>query len=259
MSTVNKSKINQLMQSQPYGTVFLSSWLSGNGYSPELQKRYRSSKWLESIGTGAMKRPGDQIDVEGALYSLQNQVGMSLHIGASSALALQGRSQYLEMGKREVRLFGQAGENLPKWFTTYPWDSVLNYYSSEFLPDDLGLIAHEIRNFKVKISGPTRAILECLYLAPQEIALIECYELMEGMNNLRPSSVQELLESCSSVKVKRLFLFMAKKAAHSWYKHIDLTKINLGKGKRSIVPGGTYVPEFEITVPKELTDHGTTL
>ncbi|EOR95359.1 hypothetical protein ADIARSV_1471 [Arcticibacter svalbardensis MN12-7] len=247
------------MQLQPYGTVLLSSWLSGKGYSPELQKRYRSSKWLESIGTGAMKRTGDKVDIEGALYAMQNQVGMSLHIGAGSALALQGRSHYLEMGKKEIILFGQEGEKLPKWFMTYPWDSVLNYYSSAFLPPDLGLIEHETRNFKVKISGPARAILECLYLAPKEMALMECYELMEGINNLRPSSVQELLESCSSVKVKRLFLFMAKKVAHSWYKHINLSKIDLGKGKRSILPGGIYVPEFEITVPKELIDYGTTL
>ncbi|MBC7485520.1 MAG: type IV toxin-antitoxin system AbiEi family antitoxin, partial [Cytophagaceae bacterium] len=223
------------------------------------QKRYRSSKWLESIGTGAMKRAGDQIDMEGALYSLQNQVGMSLHIGASSALALLGRSHYLEIGKREIILFGHEGEKLPKWFTTYSWNSILNYYSSAFLPAGLGLVDYDVRNFQIKISGPARAILECLYLAPRDMALTECYELMEGMNNLRPSSVQELLESCNSVKVKRLFLFMAKKASHSWYKHINLTKIDLGKGKRSIVPGGIYVPEFEITVPKELTDHGTTL
>lgn len=52
---------------------------------------------------------------------------------------------------------------------------------------------------------------------------------------------------------------MAEKAGHSWFKHIDLSKIDLGKGKRSIVPGGVYVPGFEITVPKELIEHGTTL
>ena len=259
MSTNNTSKINQLMQSQPYGTVFLSSWLTENGYSPDLQKRYKSSKWLESIGTGAMKRTGDQIDMEGALYALQNQVGLSLHIGGRSALALQGRSHYLEMGKREVVLFGQAAEKLPKWFNTYPWESIVKYYPSAFLPVGLGLMEHDVRNFKVKISGAARAILECLYLSPKEMALMECYELLEGMNNLRPSSVQELLEGCTSVKVKRLFLFMAEKAGHSWFKHIDLSKIDLGKGKRSILVGGIYVPEYEITVPKELIDYGTTL
>jgi hypothetical protein len=61
MSTSNASKISQLMQLQPRGTVLLSSWLIRVGYSRELQKRYKSSKWLESIGTGAMKRTGDQI------------------------------------------------------------------------------------------------------------------------------------------------------------------------------------------------------
>jgi hypothetical protein len=52
---------------------------------------------------------------------------------------------------------------------------------------------------------------------------------------------------------------MAEKAGHSWLKHIDLSKIDLGKGKRSIVSGGVYISKFEITVPKELTAHGTTL
>lgn len=247
------------MQSQPYGTVYLSSWLSDSGYSLDLQKRYKSSKWLESIGSGAMKRTGDQIDMEGALYALQNQVGLSLHIGARSALVLQGQSHYLEMGKRETALFGQATEKLPKWFMTYPWETLVKYHSSAFLPAGLGLIDYDVRNFKIKISGPARAILECLYLAPKEIALMECYELLEGMSNLRPSSVQQLLEGCTSVKVKRLFMFMAEKAGHAWIKQLNLSKIDLGKGKRSIVPGGVYIPEFEITVPKELADHATTL
>src|ERR1700761_3178259 len=151
MSTQNISKINHLMQSQPYGTVFLSSWLSGNGYSPELQKRYKSSRWLESIGTGAMKRTGDRIDIEGALYALQNQLGLSIHIGGKTALAMLGRSHYLELGKREVSLFGQEGENLPKWFNDYPWETGVKYYSTGFLFGSAGLAEHVTREFKIMI------------------------------------------------------------------------------------------------------------
>ncbi len=247
------------MRSLPYGTVYLSSWLSDKGYSPDLQKRYRSSKWLESIGTGAMKRTGDLIDLDGALYALQNQLSLSVHVGGRSALALLGRTHYLELGNGEVIIFGQAGEKLPKWFNTYTWATTVKYFPTSFLPGTLGLTDLEVKDFKVKVSGPVRAILECLYLAPKKQALLECYELLEGMNNLRPGVVQELLESCNSVKVKRLFLFMAEKTGHSWVKHINLEKIDLGKGKRSIVPGGVYIPKFEITVPKELADYGKNL
>jgi Transcriptional regulator, AbiEi antitoxin, Type IV TA system len=77
--------------------------------------------------------------------------------------------------------------------------------------------------------------MECLHLAPEKKDLCECYELMEGLTNLRPQQVQALLKACTSVKVKRLFLFLAEKAKHDWFEYLDLTKIDLGKGKRSVV------------------------
>jgi hypothetical protein len=75
---------------------------------------------------------------------------------------------------------------------------------------------------------------------------------MEGLNNLRPRSVQALLEECTSVKVKRLFLYLAEKAGHEWFDFINLDNIDLGSGKRAIVDGGVYVSKYQITVPKEL-------
>ena len=81
---------------------------------------------------------------------------------------------------------------------------------------------------------------------------MEVFELMEGLNNLRPVSVQKLLEGCTSVKVKRLFLYLADKACHEWLSYIDLDKVALGSGKRAIVNDGVYVSKYQITVPKEL-------
>ena len=76
--------------------------------------------------------------------------------------------------------------------------------------------------------------------------------MMEGLNNLRPKSVQKLLEDCTSIKVKRLFLYMADKAKHEWLNFVELDKVDLGSGKRSIVSDGVYIPKYQITVPKEL-------
>jgi Transcriptional regulator, AbiEi antitoxin, Type IV TA system len=98
--------------------------------------------------------------------------------------------------------------------------------------------------------------MECLYLAPLKQELMECFELMEGLNNLPPKQVQTLLENCQSVKVKRLFLYMAEKADHSWFKQLDITKVDLGKGKRSIVKHGVLIDKYGIIVPKELEEHG---
>ena len=80
--------------------------------------------------------------------------------------------------------------------------------------------------------------------------------MMEGLNNLRPNLVQQLLEACQSVKVKRLFLYMAEKSGHDWVKYLNLEKINMGSGKRSIVKNGVYVSKYQIIISKELENHG---
>lgn len=252
MSTVNTSKINHLLKTQPRGTVFLASWLVNKGYSFDLQRRYRESKWLESIGSGAMIRTGDHVDISGALYSLQTQLDLSTHFGGKTALAMQGKAHYLELSGKSVYLFGTKGENLPIWFTQRNWGTEIEYFSSKFLDSTLGLIEFPVKEFTIKISSPARALLECLYLSPEKQGLVECYQLMESLNNLRPKQVQALLEGCSSVKVKRLFLYLAEKSGHSWFNYIQLDKIDLGKGKRSIVSNGTYVAKYQITVPREL-------
>lgn len=260
MNTVNPSKINQLLQLQPYGTILTSSWMVSRGYSLDLQKQYRNSHWLESVGSGAMKRAGDDVKLEGALFALQEQLGMHIHIGGKSALGLQGKAHYLKLNASKTSLFGPLKESLPKWFREQElWKDKFRLIQSDFLPVDIGLTDFDFGEYKLKISTPARAMMECLYLAPKEQPLMECYEIMEGLNNLRPPSVQELLENCNSIKVKRLFLFLAEKAGHNWLVHIKMENIGLGKGKRSLVPNGIYDPKYQITVPKELMNDGRDL
>jgi hypothetical protein len=251
MSTDTKSKINKLLNDMPHGAVLLSFWLSEQGYSLDLQKRYKKSGWLESIGTGALKRAGDDVDYHGGLYALQNQAGLSVHAGGRTALSLQGRAHYIDMAAGRTVLLGSKKENLPAWFKNKEWETQIDYYTTSFLPADMGLVDLERNNFTVKISSPARAMLECLYLAPKHQEFFECYELMEGMNDLRPKSVQELLENCSSIKVKRLFLYLADKFKHPWLDFVDLSNVDLGSGTRSLVKNGVYIDKYKITVPKE--------
>jgi len=252
VSTRNTSKINQLLKTQPRGTVLLASWLVQNGYSYDLQRRYRESQWLASIASGAMVRTGDDVDISGALYALQTQLGLSTHFGGQTALAMQGKAHYLELSSQKVYLFGAKGENIPAWFLNHDWKTKVDYFSTKFLDSTLGLTDFQVKAFTIKISGPARAMLECLYLSPEKQDLIDCYQLMESLNNLRPKQVQELLENCSSVKVKRLFLYLAEKSGHSWFNHLQTEKINMGKGKRSLVKNGVYIPKYQITVPEAL-------
>lgn len=256
MSNVKPSKINQLLSSQPSGVIFQSAWLAANGYSYDLQKRYRKSKWLNSIGAGAMIRAGDPVTYEGAVYALQKQTELSVHPGGKTALSLLGKAHYLEIAKKRVAIFGGAGEKLPAWFHKREWGVTVDYYQTSFLPPRMGLIEIELKNFSIEVSGAARALMECLYLAPEKQDLLECYELMEGLNNLRPDQIQMLLESCRSIKVKRLFLYIAEKAGHSWFQRLNLKKVDLGQGKRSIVRNGVYVDKYRITVPQELKSYG---
>lgn len=167
---------------------------------------------------------------------------------------LQGISHYIRLGQENFYVFATAKTKLPKWFIDYDWQQTLKSYATSFLPNDLSLIEYKSQNLVVNISSPERAILECLYLTPNRIDLIECYHLMEGLVNLRPHVIQELLESCKSIKVKRLFLYMAEKAGHSWLKYLDQSKIELGFGDRLVVKNGVYIKRYGITVPKELNN-----
>jgi hypothetical protein len=249
MTTNNATKINQLLQLTPSGVVLQSAWLTEKGYSLDLQKYYRESGWLQSVGHGAMVRASENPGYAGAVYALQNQSKLFIHPGGRTALSLVGKSHYLELNASQIWLFGGENETLPSWFRHYDWGSTIQYKSSSFLPDNLGLLDFTFPSFMIQISSSARAIMECLYLAPEKFDLMECYEIMENLNDLRPLLVQELLENCTSIKVKRLFLYMAEKQNQPWLKFLNLDKVDLGRGKRSLVSGGIYIPKYKITVP----------
>jgi len=249
MNTKIESKINNLLQIMPPGAIVLASWLNKQGYSYNLQQQYIRSNWIESIGTGAFKRSGDEVDIFSALHAIQFQAGKTIHIGARSALSLLGYTHHVKMHESEITLIVPHGFKLPAWFLNYNWQSVPVIIRSSILPSDLALTEYETKYLKVKISNAARAILECFHLAPNRFDLEEGWLIMEGLNTLQPAGVQQLLEQCSSVKAKRLFLYFAEKANHSWFKYLLTDKIDLGKGKRSIVKQGVWIDKYQITIP----------
>jgi hypothetical protein len=251
VSTQNESKLKTLIESVPQGTVCLASWLEERGISRDLQKRYRRGEWLESLGPGAFIKYGDTVSWQGALHAIQKQARTPIHPGGLTALSLAGLAHYAR-GEETVHLFAPHNIRLPAWFKKHDWKTPVMLYQTSMLPLELGFTTHEERTFAIEVSSPERSIMECLYLAPERMDLVECYQIMEGLVNLRPGLVQELLERCRSVKVKRLFLFMAEKAGHQWVNFLERDKLDLGKGDRSIVKGGTYVAMYGISIPKEL-------
>jgi hypothetical protein len=92
--------------------------------------------------------------------------------------------------------------------------------------------------------------MEQMRLARTNDDVDQAYQLMEGLSTLRPNVVQELLVSCRSAKVKRLFLWSAETVGHTWFERLDPSKVDLGKGKRELYKGGQLDPKYQITVPK---------
>ena len=245
-----------LSERWPPGVVATSPWLRDElSISRQLVQRYLKGGWIESIGSGAYKRKHDKIHWSGAVASLQRQLRMDIHLGGPTAISAQGASHYARLGEERVYLFTPATREPPQWFQRYDWGNPIELVRTSFLPKGLAIETIEVGGVGVGTSSRERAILECLYLSPKKFDLLECYQIMEGLVTLRPQVLQRLLVHCSSIKVKRLFLYMAEKANLPVLKHLDLTKIELGSGDRSIVRNGVYNSKHRVSLPRELVEY----
>jgi len=256
MATNSSQKLKAVFLDWTAHSVVTHPWLRARGVSSDLSRSYVNNGWLERLGNGTFKRPGDRLSWQGALHGLQSQLGLEVHAGALTALAAEGHRHYARSAKETVFLFSETGTTLPKWFREYPWTERMNLTQTRFLPQGPGVRAADMGGFSLKASAPERAILEALHLAPRDVDLVEVAEVVEGLRTLRPKLMQELLEGCTSVKVKRLFLYLASRADLPVVRHLNRERIGLGSGNRMIVPGGVHVPEFGLTVPRELARRG---
>ena len=252
-------KLNQLLKEWPRGTIFTTSYLEHLGYSLRLLQKYKASQWIESVGHGAYKLAGDQVGYGGAVYALQNQLNLTIHPGGKTALTLSGFGHYIPSREthEKVFLYGEPGEKLSGWFTKHFLKEWMTYkstklFTNNFFQDKTSYTVYSFQNFNFafKISSAERAMLEMLYLVPYQETFEECFLIMENLTTLRSHVVQTLLENCTSIKVKRLFLYMAEKLNYSWFGKLSLEKIDLGRGKRVIIKNGTLDTHYNITVPK---------
>ena len=251
MSIKRGIKLQKLM-SFPKGMALTASYLHSQGFDPQLLARYKQSNWLASIGDGAYVRHGDSVDWQGALVAIQNQLKLQVFCGARTALELQGYSHYVASTRRDVFLFGPTGQKLPRWFEKSDWSANVIYKMTSLFPDDLSesYVNFPAGDFAMRISSPERAAMEMLYHVPAKQGFDEAMLIIESLLTLRPALVQKLLEACNSVKVKRLFLYMSGAANLPFVAKLDLAKVNLGKGTRTVVKGGRLDPKYRITVSR---------
>jgi Transcriptional regulator, AbiEi antitoxin, Type IV TA system len=173
-----------------------------------------------------------------------------------TALQMQGYAHFLPMGKgTTVSLFGAPDVKLPVWFKQYRWGVKVHYMTTNLFSGqaDHGLTKKDFGSYSIKVSAPERAMMEVLYGVPQVDSYEEARLLMEGLTTLRPRVLQTLLEKCASVKVKRLCMLLAENCKHARVGKVDLSKIDFGKGKRTLVKGGRFDSKYKITVPSPET------
>lgn len=255
MNTHNASKINRLLKIWSDGTVAVQPWLSKQDISRNLSQHYVKSQWLERVGKGAFIKAGDQVDWTGGIFTLQSQLNFKIHVAAKTALEIQGHTHFIPLGVGQVVWLFQSPKEkrpLPGWMVNCFGKAVKIQVKKRELfkhGEKLGMIEKDFGHYQILISSRERAIMEYLDLVPEQESFSQGIYLIEGLLTLRPKVVQTLLEDCTSIKVKRLFMHLAEKENFPWVKKLNLSKIDFGSGKRVIAEGGKFNSKYNVSVP----------
>ena len=250
------TKIQQIIKSNPHVDFMFGDWLTRQGLDFKRPHAYMKSGWLTRISKGVYALNGTTPKLFHAISAYNNQLSKQCIIGAYTALELRGYSHYLSMGKPQAYLFTGRTNKLPSWMLSRDWDMTVKYMTTSFLGDNLiGVETMTVDGDCLLVSSPERAFMECLHLPEATASLLDLYYIMESLTTLRPQLVQSLLEACSSQKVKRLFVYMAEKAGHPWFKALKLDNVQLGTARYMVVPTGKYIAKYNMTIPKDLAEY----
>ncbi|MFT4118363.1 type IV toxin-antitoxin system AbiEi family antitoxin domain-containing protein [Bradyrhizobium sp.] len=270
MSGQDRAKLKFLLQTVPPGFLVDAAWMKRHAISRQSMSAYVKQGWLERVAQGVYRRPLSPADSMPftewrlPLLSAQWLMGYRFHVGSLSALQLRGHQHYLQLG--EERPISLYGADTPLWLTRLQTDvrfvrrndtlfgNMTGVEDSEFslsVERDADLALSPWR-WPVRMSSPERAILEALDELPTHESFHAVDVVFESLVNLRPKLLTALLRECRSVKVKRLFFIYADKHAHAWRKHVDVSKIDMGRGDRALTPGGRLHPIYHLTVPADL-------
>lgn len=255
MGLQNDSKLNLLTRLVPEGVAAPSDWLAPQGFSRQLVRKYVHGGWLKPLARGVFARPTPPIDADGVILGLQRLAGAPFHVGGVSALNRLGRGYYLPLGgEAEIHLWGQGV--VPAWVAAVSLRQRLVFHRERLFDERARAVGVDpvptrVRDWALMASSLERAIMEVLSLVDEsESSFTHASKLFEGLTVLRPKVLNELLATCWSLKVKRLFLFLSAHYHYPWTEKLDRSAVDLGKGKRLIVRGGRYDREFRITVPE---------
>lgn len=247
MNTENGENIKKLLLTTPDHGIVCAPYLIKQGFSHDNLKQYVQHGYLDSVGRGAYCKHGSTPSFASAIAAAAEQLALPLHLGGWSALARLGLLHFLPAVERPETLYSQPNVRIPAWMK----NSFKGHFTSRqtnFLPPHLDIETSILGGFRIPVSTQERAILEYLLDVPSEHPVSEAYQIMEMMVNARAPVLQELLERCNSIKVKRLFFLLSEDLNHSWYEDLNLTHIDFGSGNRVIDKDGTYRRKWLLTI-----------
>lgn len=251
------SKINWLVEHTSPGSLVLQPWLTENGIRYSLTQKYVASGWLSKLGPGVYIRPAAGSTPvptwADALQALTEQLHLPVHLAGLSSLAHQGLSHYLALGQAVVWVGVNNKQSLPKWFRELPgqdWRYCGNHKLDKLTEDDFVLLS--VKGCNVKASNPELAAYEVVDAIGKLLSFDHAAELFQGLVNLSPRKVQSLLNRSGAVQTNRVFLFLSHYYGHQWAQRLDESQVELGSGKRQVVPNGRFDERYQITVPESL-------
>lgn len=243
----------------PLGMVATKQWLQGQGLSLHYIDNSVRRGALTVAVPGVYYRDNMHPTWQGVVASLQKMTNTPVHIGALSALELQGVSHFANRKERpRIALFSPA--TLPVWLSKievdaqFEWHGTKRLWPDSFADEKSCLRSHEW--FKdlpeITYSCTERAYFEVLSGVPKQVSFEHADALLQGLYNLSPRKLDLLLTVCLNVKVKRLFFWLAERNQHPWFKYLSPEKYDLGTGKRVVATQGRLESKWQITVPREM-------
>lgn len=251
---------NSLESLLPLEQVATRPWLEKQGFSRHSLDNFLKSGQILALTAGVYARPELPVTWQGLVASLPRLESQPIHVGGLTALQLQGFAQYLNVGASEQVVLASSGA-CPAWleraFTVLSrrliWLGGRRLWNHGW-PSKPAVrqLPWQDRGMVLSVAVPEQAFLELLSSAPDHVSLEHAEELLQGLTQLSPARLESLLGECKSIKVKRLFFWLADRQSHAWRKRLDPKMFDLGSGNRVLVKGGRLDPVYHITVPQEL-------
>jgi hypothetical protein len=250
-------KINQILSDWKTGDVHGLGWLSSYGIDRKLAYKYCKSGYLEKVVSGVFIKSTEVPNPYAVVRYLQEELKLELHVSGRTALELQGHGHYLNMGKKNiVYLTSYESRKFPKWLKDYWGHFEMSFRKSSLLVEESYVTDIDSKgDFKISIASRELAALELIESLDLSNSLETVENYLESLSTLRSYVLQQLLEGCQSVKVKRVFLYLSEKLSLPYFEKLNLKKISLGSGKRVVVKGGKLNKKYNITVDRELEEN----